>query len=339
MLHRYESKILLKSGNIKKASEIVVGDILMSSGGSSKVVDIKTHNSAYRIVTKNRQELFTSNNTVFNLVSTTTKLSEKCYPPTWTGKFSEYECKSKNFKHLYKIKLTGVNFKFKHDIVIDPYFLGILLGDGSIINGIKITTMDDKIVEECVKQAAVFNVNCSKYNEKNKSNTYRLHVDNYKNLKNPIIEELKKLDLFGTKCHNKFIPIKYKVASAECRKNILAGLIDTDGSKNSNTFDFISKSKQLTDDATFIARSLGLRVSQKECKKKSQNGTEGIDYRLNISGNTDIIPVRLNRKKCNPRKQKKDPTKVGFDIKETSGNFIEIITDGQYLDENFVIQY
>ena len=68
--------------------------------------------------------------------------------------------------------------------------------------------------------------------------------------------------MLGTRDDNGFIPDAYKCGSREVRLQVLAGLIDTNGSIDRNGFDYIAKSKQLSEDVTFIARSVGLTVNK-----------------------------------------------------------------------------
>jgi hypothetical protein len=117
--------------------------------------------------------------------------------------------------------------------------------------------------------------------------------------------------------NNKHVPDLYKINSREIRLQVIAGLIDTDGYMINNTYEIIQKSKQLTDDIVFIARSLGLatttRVAEKSCIYKGER-VSGEYYRTFISGDIDMIPVKLLRKKAAPRTQIKDVLRYGITV-------------------------
>lgn len=345
MLHNLNSKILTING-LKLVRELTFEDVIIGPNSKhKKILELNNYSgNVFKITTINNQNLFTSNNGNIYIVSTTIKESEKkAYKPFFNISINEYLSKSNNFKHLYKIKSVE-NIKFTNkETTIDPYFLGVLLGDGSFIGRINVTTMDDEIVNEIYKQSKKYNLKINKTTQlNNKSSIYYFSsFINGNKINHELLNNIKELNLRKIKCDNKFVPDNYKYNSDYIRKEILAGLIDTDGSKNNNTYDFISKSKNLAKDVCFLSRSLGLRANINESIKASQSGTKGLYYRVCISGHTNIIPVRLERKKCTPRLQKKSPNKFGFTISELNSDElfreIKVCGDGLYLDENLII--
>ena len=81
---------------------------------------------------------------------------------------------------------------------------------------------------------------------------------------------------------NKHIPLAYRTAPLGDRLQLIAGLMDTDGSLTpTGCFVISQKNKRLADEIAFVARSCGLRVTM---KTEPQNGTPY--YRAFISGNT-----------------------------------------------------
>lgn len=344
MLHKKECNIILATGEFKRANEICIGDLILGPDSKSrKVIKINRRKCPLAITTKNNQVLYAAIDSNIFLESTTTKPSEKnAYPLHWCNLISEYFNKSNNFRHLYKLKSVNVDFKYLNRFDISPYHLGIILGDGGITAGVNVTSENIEIVNEINKLASCFDLNIAiTCRPNNKSKTYNLVIENHSGKKNPLKQVLRNLNLLGTNSGNKFVPQFYKTSSFEDRVEILAGLMDTDGSKESNGFDYITKSNLLSEDITFIARSLGLKVYKTKCIKRNQFGFEGEYNRLFISGHTDIIPCRLESKRCTKRKQKKNPNRTGFDIEKIKSNEIyyeiKVDGDGLYLDENFII--
>ncbi len=81
--------------------------------------------------------------------------------------------------------------------------------------------------------------------------------------------------------------------------------------------DIIQKSETLAWDIAFLARSLGLAAYVTPCEKScTHNGTKrcGRYFRVSISGDTNLVPVRLARKKCQPRGQRKNVLNVGITV-------------------------
>ena len=139
--------------------------------------------------------------------------------------------KPKSFNdHVYGVFSPAVDINNGKDGVIHSYHLGILIGDGCLINGVNITTVDGEIVEEINNLANQFGVDV--INKKSDEITYSLSVGRHGNVANPIIEELRDLGLYGLGSHEKFIPRDYLNSNVEQRLELLAGLIDTDGYKH-----------------------------------------------------------------------------------------------------------
>jgi len=110
-------------------------------------------------------------------------------------------------------------------------------------------------------------------------------------------------DLFD----NKHIPIEYKANSREVRLQLLAGLMDSEGYSNGAGYEIAKKNKVLAEDIAFLARSLGFHVSLKKCVKGIKPaGFDGEYYRLCISGNCAIIPVRTASKRVREQKNNKN---------------------------------
>lgn len=134
------------------------------------------------------------------------------------------------------------------EVSIDPYLLGLILGDGCLgyanSKGVLFssTVKDQKIYESLLN---------TKIREYKNNNCFIESID----IKNKLIE----LGLYETKSDNKFIPDIYKYNSKEVRLEVLKGLMDTDGSAFSSGIEYISKSKQLAEDVLWLGRSLGIR--------------------------------------------------------------------------------
>ncbi|MBN2293851.1 MAG: DEAD/DEAH box helicase family protein [Pirellulales bacterium] len=153
---------------------------------------------------------------------------------------------------------------------------------------------------------------------------------------------LAKLSLDNADSMKKHVPLAYKTASREDRLGMLAGLLDTDGHQRNGGFDFISKSRRLSNDLAFIARSVGLAAYVTPAEKYDQNGRGGIYWRVSVSGDCSIIPCRVVRKKATPRKQIKDVLRTGFRI-ETVGEDdyygFSLSGDGRFLMGDFTVTH
>lgn len=197
-------------------------------------------------------------------------------------------------------KFTGVKLsvpiQWAHKpVLLDPRILGIWLGDGSA-SGSVITNPDKEILEYCRKW-------CAQQGGKfttGKDNLHHYLTDC------EFIEILKTMDLYD----NKHIPEEYIVNDEEIRLLVLAGLIDIEGSVESNgqivVINQCNVNKAILDGAQRIARSLGFNAEiHTEKTIWSDNDEHNTDtvLTLTISGSTiDRIPTLLERKKCYPIK-------------------------------------
>lgn len=208
------------------------------------------------------------------------------------------------FKTYYKVKngdskwqipiVKPIEFENEYELPIEPYLLGVSLGDAHIReNGsIKIELHKDDFDEIFSKQ--IINETSS--------------IDNKRcNSINILKEEIISLKLNGTLSHTKFIPEIYKYSSIEDRLSILQGLMDTDGhcmkTKNGtfNGTEYCTVSEQLADDVAEIVHSLGgiVRKKSKIGSYKKDDGTKVLCkkvYRLNIKLPEGMNPFRLKRK-------------------------------------------
>lgn len=171
-------------------------------------------------------------------------------------------------KEHYPYKIPELNpLKFdERPITVDPYVLGVLLGDGCICGDqVKFSTADQFIVEELQKRLPDYLI------ERKEGYTYVIK-SKIKGI-NELNRQLKELQV-KVKSYDKFIPEDYKFSSIENRFELVRGLMDTDGSITNGACNFVSTSEKLIDDLTFILRSLGIR-----CKKSKEIlGKQNVDF-------------------------------------------------------------
>lgn len=348
--HAKGTKILMYDGSIKAVENINVNDLIMGPDSKPrKVLSLARGKEPMVKIIPTKGEPFIVN--INHILSLKTTQEKGTYTNT-NGKLQKgyienisiknYLKKSKWFKHTRKLwKPEEIEFNFKSELSLTPRFMGIFLGDGGYShNTVSITSMDEIILQYCLVEIEYKGDGYNRINNGSKADTILIRKKIRKGTNKPNITQI--LADFGFQGGDKFIPFEYSRASYEDRLELLAGLIDTDGSLTCNGYDYISKSKQLANDVMFVARSVGLAAYLKECKKKSQNGTEGTYYRVSISGHTSIIPVLLPHKRANERKQKKNVCVTGFTceiLPENDFYGFELDSDHLYLTEDFTVHH
>jgi hypothetical protein len=193
-----------------------------------------------------------------------------------------------------------INYISMGKLILDPYLLGLLLGDGCFkSSNICFTTKDKELL-------SIFNKNGYKPSRhKNSEIDYTITYPREKNgsdgrfkASNKSLSVLiKKLHLHNLGSHNKFIPDIYKFSSINDRWSLIQGLMDTDGSVDKDGYcEYATVSKQLAIDVRDIIWSLGGKAALNERFTKC-NGKSFKSYRLYINTKKNSKLFRLKRKK------------------------------------------
>lgn len=153
-------------------------------------------------------------------------------------------------EYVISLPINGALPFDRQVLPIEPYTLGLILGDGCITvknnkNVVRFTSLLSDVLE--YKQFIPYDITTHK-----RDIEHSIHIPNAYNI-------LNSLELLGTNSHTKFIPEVYKYSSVEDRISLLQGLIDTDGWINGKTQCFCTASEQLKDDVLEVARSLGIK--------------------------------------------------------------------------------
>jgi replicative DNA helicase len=147
---------------------------------------------------------------------------------------------------------------------IDPYILGCLIGDGCLSKTCPEVSNPSSQVIENIKRLLPKEL---KVTSSEGSISHRIVLrDEYRKLaacvdghyKNPLMESIKEMGLYGTHAESKFIPIEYLNSSFDNRIKLLQGLVDTDGwVEKHGSIRYSTASKQLAIDMQSLVRSLG----------------------------------------------------------------------------------
>ena len=161
-----DTPVLMFDGTIKNSQDITVGDLLMGPDSQQRlVVNICSGvDNLYNVKSTKGDNYVVNSKHVLSLRRTNERLKPKYPSQKRFGEIvnipvEEYIHKSNYFKHVHKGWRTGVNFN--NQITIDPYWVGLWLGDGSSRNQ-SITTMDYEIETYLEKFAQSLNMQIRK---------------------------------------------------------------------------------------------------------------------------------------------------------------------------------
>ena len=345
--HAAGTEILQYDGSVKSVEDVEVGDELMGPDSKPRrVLELsRGHEKMYEVIPKKGMPFVVNASHILSLKRSGER--EKSWLPDLLNiKVKEFLEMSESTRSRFKLHRAGVEFETSVQ-EIDPYYLGLWLGDGTA-SSTDITTMDEEIVNYIYEFAESCELEVSKKSksEDNKASTYSIVYNAGKACPKGAIKEgrnwlrtvLKTMNLYK----NKHIPQNYLVASREQRLQLLAGLIDSDGHlSNSNVckgyYEITQKDYQLTKDIVWIARSLGLAAYS---KVKKVDGKEY--YRTSIFGDIHHVPVKIERKKADVGNPNKNALLTGFKLKELPEDKyygFSLSGDHLYLDGTFMVHH
>lgn len=349
--HAIGERLLLANGKTKAVEDISNSDLLIGDDGCPRKIlrIIRGKGNLYRVVPNKGEPFIVNEDHLLTLKRTNESAHPKYRSRAHGGEIVDVSVRewltwNKWKKHIHKLirssAITSFSGRTEEHFNISPYFLGVLLGDGGFTGtSLTITTEDEEIVEEIEKQCEIFDMTTRKIPA---GKAFEYIFSSKVPFKRSLLPKtLRELGLYGKGSGEKFVPDAYKHASYQSRIEIIAGLLDTDGSCSCNGFDFISKSYQLAEDLVFLCRSVGLAAYMKP-SRKSCGKFSGTYYRVTISGHCEKIPMRVAHKKAAPRRQKKDVLVTGFRIEPAGfGEYIGFTVDGdnRYLLADFTITH
>ena len=298
--------ILMFDGTIKMVQDVRLGDLLMGDDSTPRTV-LGTHSDdepCYDIVPVKGDTWGCNESHILSLIGNANQ--------GWIKKDQVYDIELRDYlkfspsqKHILKQYRVGVEFK-EQPIPIDPYLLGVWLGDGDSAQ-LKIRNPDHEIAKalELVTHPQMLSF-CDKKLRGESCEYWAFPAKENQS----VILEMRRMGLFA----GKHIPQCYKANSRSVRLEVLAGLIDTDGYLG-NGYEICAKSDRLADDILFLCRSLGFAAYCSEKWVTLKGWSEPRKYnRISISGDSSEIPVRVARKKAPERQQIKSVLRTGFKV-------------------------
>lgn len=212
------------------------------------------------------------------------------------------------------------------NLVVDPYTLGVWLGDGRNNNpDVCMAESDYPVVQKILENGYEL-----AWQTKHKTTGVRYY--GFKELR----QQLQTFDM----CHSrrrveKHIPDDYLTASKEQRLWLLAGLLDTDGSlsKKEHRYHFTTAEERLRDSFIALVHTFGWRTSVSSyAPKTSSSGVRGRKTFYVIAFNpTEYIPCQLERKQLKEYSKQRGITIESIEpIEGYKGNCITV-EDGIYL--------
>lgn len=336
--------VLLASGDTKLARDIEVGDQLLGPDGGIRNVlsTCSGREQMYRVTPVKGEPYEVNASHILSLRKSDTGGSGTLSDGTKVRSSDDivnvnvevYKNSTPYMRKLLKGWRSGpVEFyRPQETLEIDPYILGIWLGDGQALEPSICKPEHTQVVHAWYDYAEAIGGIVSRYEGDRGCPNFRLCGTGLgegqgKKGRNPFTQKLRHYGLIG----NKHIPDAYKFASVESRRALIAGLLDTDGHLVHSNYDWISVDQKLAEDFAFLCRSVGLACYVKRVTKGIKSrGFTGTYWRCCVSGDTDKLPCR--DKKAPPRKQIKRALVTGIEVAPLGeGDYYGFTIDGDHL--------
>jgi hypothetical protein len=141
------------------------------------------------------------------------------------------------------------------ELPVDPYTLGVLIGDGCLARTTPDITTPDPEILDLIKLPAGVTPRVRPRQRDSKALTYLL--SGQRPNPNPLTVALRGLGLMGLRSSERFLPDAYLTASLEDRVALLSGLVDTDGYIKGASISISTSSERLASDVRNLVWSLG----------------------------------------------------------------------------------
>ena len=356
------TKVMMFDGTLRAVEDVCVGDQVMGPDSKPRNVLHTTtgHSPMYRVKQCRATDYVVNEDHILSVRRVEASRKGKMLAnKTWSPRYPhlgdvanvnvrEYMNSSNKFKVNFVGYKAGLIQFDDQDVALDPYIFGLWLGDGHR-DAALFTTMDREIVD-ALKEFASANDMLFEFvsNNGGKASTYRIREKDRRakrvkgTKRNRIITALRNYGVFSDlvredgkrirKRVDKRIPHAYIQNSKEKRLQLLAGIIDTDGTCiNENCYVITSSCEAFAEDLKLLVDTLGFRSSINERSTTAQNGFKGTAWAVTFSGKTTEIPCRLPRKKSK-KNGRSDETLTYIDVEPIGmGDYAGFSVDGDHL--------
>ncbi len=332
----------------KRMGDLAIGDaVLVPSGGSAPITGIfpQGEKKILRIDFTNGQSVECCEDHLWKVNA----LYDQWEGKILTAKQIQERYKCQNGTNRYNIDTPKkVDFESK-SVPIDPYVIGLLLGDGcflkdaicfsnideQIINSLKSSLISGYILRKSKCNPCYYRITCGRRGHGIPSNPY--------------VEIIRKLGLSNHRSYEKFIPEVYLVNDQECRLSVLQGLMDTDGTVDKKgRISFTTTSANLAEGIMWLIHSLGGIGRQITVNKSytylgvKKNGRQA--YTIHFTLPEGVLPFRLERKisRCNMARTR-NKNRIICNVIEIGKKECQCIVvdhpDHLYITDNFVVTH
>lgn len=305
------TNVLTPSG-FRPIGELAVGDFVIGSDGQpTEVLGVypQGYKEIYRVFTQDGSSTLASGDHLWSVYTASDRRRNRPARVLETkqmiGNLRTYH------QHRYELPLLDAPVAFEsRPVPLDPYALGLLLGDGCFSSRATPTfaTTDPELAQALTD--LIPGVQARRKTEVDYVLNRIRKPGEVITIENPVTGAMRRLGLDGRRSNTKFVPNDYLLNSIDVRLAVLQGLLDTDGgpvTQEGRTcrIQYTTVSDRLRDDVAFLVRSLGgvvyCRTRKAEGRKPGLARGREVHYRsdahvMDIRLPEGLAPFRLQRK-------------------------------------------
>jgi phage terminase large subunit GpA-like protein len=299
-----ETPIITPKGWVKMG-DLNAGDYVFGDNGMpTKIIyatGIMYNHECFKVTFSDNSSLIADKNHLWGVYDK--KENYKVFDTERLFKDYKVRCSNGKTRNRYAIYNTKHLEFYKKDYIIDPYLLGLWLGNGCVSsNRIAINSKDSdeirnniiNIGEECQIDKERYSSNCHELVLKREDCKFNSRCGYVR-----FGERMQKYGIYAKKT----IPECYLYGSVGQRLSLIQGMMDTDGSITKNgTCEYYSINKDLIYGFCFILNSLGYKYTIREREQKNIKIVDGKSYEcknifiVNFYAFKELPVFRLKRK-------------------------------------------
>lgn len=289
----------------KKMADIHVGDLVFGQDGKpAKVLaesEIFTDKEAFEVTFEDGEVIVATDDHIWTVITKDSRrfdrtkkyISTNGYFETTTKEMSKcfvYHRKDKSGKeYKYRVPMNEPVEYDEKELSIDPYMLGVWLGDGTSCS--TTITCGEQDLSEMISLINLAGYTTKTRSHKNRATSIAVGITP-RGQSNKFLDALRKENVL----ENKHIPIKYLQGSYYQRLSLLQGLMDTDGTiSKSGQCSFAQSNRSIIDQVCELLSSLGIKNSVRERQVKCE-GELFQSWEIQFFASIDTPVFRLKRK-------------------------------------------
>ena len=276
------SKVLTPNGFVE-IGNLKIGDEICGTNKSIQTVlgvFPKGNKKIYKMIFSNGQIVECSEDHLWTVINTNTN-HKTTRTVSFLNKSGIQNRHSENWNaSKYYVPTTICEFNDKNNFILDPFLVGLLIGDGSLSSKRSSIELSLALDQEYILDRIIVPENIKFTATRDEKKHYlRVKFSRIENHGPTMHDYVEMIGLLGVYSDTKFIPKEYLYSSYESRLKLLDGLTETDGHVNKKgLLEYGTISSRLCFDVVELLRGLGKQVHYylKERKKNSSYSNTSI---------------------------------------------------------------